>query len=324
MNTRCSIVCLLVVVASTGCKALNPDFDVRQDTQAEDTDPNTQQGTTSGRTSSNPQTSTGNDETTLRNTGSGSSGSSSSGSSSSGNLSSESSPSESNGMMRCEPLDAECNVHLQDCVEGQSCEPLRAEDEGHYVGSACVLLDDDKDPFNFPGDLCERFCPAVFGGDSCVSGSVCDARVLDEPRCVELCEPGRAATCSDVNLVCVPEGGDSVFVGVCRPRCQQGDAAACGDTDDEQCIILGPNSACIPSSDFPPPAVGEGCDFNDRCGEGAICINGTEVAGCDMDRCCARACGEGFSNCLAAAEECVVSNEVGGPSEEIGACVSQP
>lgn len=181
-----------------------------------------------------------------------------------------------------EPSAPQCDLFTQDCPEGEKCLPYAS------VGpwwDATICTPVVARP-SLSGDPCVAEAGVFAGVDDCAEGTMC---LHADPAngfgvCVDLCSDG-ATPCEDPSTTCVVEFGDNfaACLPVCDPLLQD-----CGS--EQHCAPSGDDWACL--SNLPDPGVqqGEPCEVQFECGQGLVCLAGTDVPGCTSDGCCAAIC----------------------------------
>ena len=184
----------------------------------------------------------------------------------------------------------ECDLHLQDCAPGLKCMPYSTDGSTWWDATACFPVDPDPQGLGEPCQWQER---PWSGHDDCGVGQVCWSYDQLEGECKGLCltddpdhwnsqdytcEDPRAipgTTCQDCFCYCeVP----------CDPLGQD-----CGE--GEECVPYGDSFDCAPDASGDAGAYGDSCEFVNVCDPGLVCLDASDVPGCESAiGCCSPLC----------------------------------
>ncbi len=246
----------------------------------------TQDSSSSGGDSPSPTSDEPDIPTTT--TRSGSEGTSSSGSTTSSLSSSEGDSGSGYGFL--DPTetghgDLECDAYLQDCPDGEKCNPWANDGGIAWNALHCFPVVPSPDQ---PGEPCKVEGNGASGVDTCDVGSMCwnvDIRTKTG-TCIAMCEgSAKAPTCADPASSCF--ASDSGVINLCLSTCDPL-LQNCGDGNT--CFPIGENFVCS-SEPVGSAQPGDACDFTNTCGQASTCISAEAYGpGCNTDACCSSYC----------------------------------
>lgn len=293
-----------------------------------DTTPPTTTGIGSSSGTDIPQT-TGIESTTggYESSSSGSTGffSTSSGSTGDESSSGSSSTTDPTGVGFIDPSDSggddDCDTYLQDCADGEKCNPWANDGGSNWNALDCFPVDPNPVP---PGDPCEAVGGGVSGVDNCDVGSMCwdvDGDT-DIGTCVAMCEGSAAMpTCVDPSTSCVISNGG--VLNLCLPGC---DPLMQDCTGGQACYPIDDTFVCAPTAGGVGGDAGDPCEFINACAPGNACIT-PEVVGpacpAGSPACCSEFCSLSLPACSLAGQECVAWFEEGAAPpqfQDLGIC----
>lgn len=219
------------------------------------------------------------------------------------------------------PPQIECDPYLQDCPDGQKCNPWANDGGSSWNALRCVPVDTNPDQ---PGDTCTVQGSGVSGIDSCDVASMCwyfDAET-SEGTCVAMCT-GSAMDpdCNDPMASCVIS--NEGVLNLCLPSC---DPLLQDCPENQGCYsVFGP-FACAPDASgesFGSP--GDPCEFINSCDPGNTCVDSDEFgpACVGASGCCSPFCDVSDPSCSMPSHECVPFFDEGtAPAglEDVGSC----
>jgi hypothetical protein len=173
------------------------------------------------------------------------------------------------------PVGEECDVFLQDCPDGQKCNPW-ANDGNAWNANGCFPVDDNPGQV---GDECLVEGSSASGIDSCAIGSMCwgvDPETLTG-TCVALCggSPDEPVCTSPPTTCAILNGG---VLPVCLPVC---DPLLQDCADGEGCHPIEQVFQCVPDASGEAGAFGDACNFIGVCDPGLMCAdNVPSIPGC--------------------------------------------
>lgn len=217
--------------------------------------------------------------------------------------------------------DDDCDTYLQDCVEGEKCNPWANDGGSNWNALDCFPVDPNPVP---PGDPCEAVGGGVSGVDNCEVGSMCWD--VDEDTdigvCISMCEGSAAMpTCADPSTSCVISNGG--VLNLCLPSC---DPLMQDCVDGQGCYPIDDTFVCAPDASDENGQAGEPCEFINGCDPGTACVQ-PDVVGPDcpagVGACCSEFCNLTAPVCSLAEQECVAWFEEGAAPpqyEDLGIC----
>lgn len=175
------------------------------------------------------------------------------------------------------PPDPACDIFLQDCEAGSKCVP------DDFWTRVCVPIVDDPIADGEP-------CTPATGTDPCGPGSWCglvDHGTVDEPgsgmgTCLPQCQGTAADPQCPADTICVID--DEFVVAFCQAPCDPFAADPCGA---QTCQPTAQGFGCLPSG---VQQAGDGCQQNDSCADGLLCLAQAELETCCHLNCCAPMC----------------------------------
>lgn len=187
-----------------------------------------------------------------------------------------------------------CDVFLQDCADGEKCNPWANDGGAHWNAFACFPVDDNAGSF---GDECLVEGSGTSGVDNCALGALCwdvDPE-SNAGTCTELCQ-GTAddPVCTTPGTSCVTFIYDSIplCLPVCDPLLQDcGDGEACAPLAAFNFLIETDTVfGCVPDIAEDSGDFGDLCNLEGECNAGFACT--ASVPGCpeDQDNCCSPFC----------------------------------
>lgn len=182
------------------------------------------------------------------------------------------------------PDPLECDIHVQDCPQGQKCAPWARDGFEPYDGAHCVPVTGDGQP----GDPCVA-TDRDEGLDDCARGSKCwDLDADQHGQCVALCGGTRdQPTCdwSDGIQVCHLK---FATLALCRTPCdplqpQCGEGMQCVLTSAEQFLCVQVSGPLHGQDEF--------CASELECADGFVCAGPPTVPPvCEQNFCCQPYC----------------------------------
>lgn len=182
---------------------------------------------------------------------------------------------------------AECDLWLQDCPEGNKCMPWDRDGDFGWDSAKCSTLDPNP---KAPGDACTAPGAGLRGEDDCDLGDMCyevqaetDAGVCT-PMCVGTADQ---PSCSDPDRGCFIS--NEGFLLLCLQRCDP----LLGDCEgDTSCLPSngGQDFLCRLNIATDMGFYGDACFFNNACQPGLFCANSATVPGCTANACCNSYC----------------------------------
>lgn len=181
---------------------------------------------------------------------------------------------------------APCDPFLQDCPDGEKCNPWANDGGNHWNADGCFPL--DPNTLQQVGEECGVEGSGTSGVDNCGIGSMCwnVGYKTNIGTCIALCGgspddpvcPSPATTCAILNDGVVP-----VCLAVCDPLLQDcADGQGCSAHDDQ--------FVCFPDNSGEAGLFGDACEFIGDCDPGLACADGDLVDGCDAGGCCTPFC----------------------------------
>lgn len=228
-----------------------------------------------------------------------------------------------------EPL--ACSKDLQDCPEGQKCNPfVPGGGPELYAGEfKCVSLDPAPKPVGAP---CSVLGDPFDGTDDCELGAVCvDPDDQGVGECVEICTFDadlKNPHCDTPGQACVGLTCQDCTWNMCVTPCDPFDASTCDA--DEVCLHDWEVWVCVVDLSGDLGAPGDPCEYANTCDFGNICVDKSYVPGCEGPNCCAPACDTAAPDpCPGAAEGVVCqpwwpAGEAPEGQETLGVCMLPP
>lgn len=212
----------------------------------------------------------------------------------------------------------ECDSYLQDCPDGEKCNPWANDGGSAWNALGCFPVDPAP---NVPGEPCSVEGSGVSGVDTCEVGAMC-WDVDDETNigvCIALCDGSPdMPTCAPAGTSCAISNEDSL--NLCLPGC---DPLLQNCVDGQGCYPLDDVFLCAPDASDEGGANGEFCGFLNACDPGLTClIESAFGPGC-FDSCCSPFCDITAPSCIEAGHECLPFFEEGqAPPEfvDLGVC----
>lgn len=314
MSTSLRYALALAGAAALGCgpAVLSDDTDGGPSTTTGTPSPDTSAATSAGTASSEPPGST---------TSGGPDGTSSGGPLDS---SSEASTDSGHGFLGPTDTDADtiaCDSYLQDCPDGEKCNPYADDGGSAWNALACFPVVPSPDQ---AGEPCQVVGGGASGFDSCDVGSMCwgvDSET-SAGTCVAMCEgTSNAPTCANPDTSCsiANDGALNLCLRSCDP-----DGNDC--PEGETCYPIDNAFVCAPDATGRyPGAPGTSCDGIASCNLGAVCVvAAAHGPGCDGMGCCTETCDLTDPMCENPNQQCQQWFEDGmAPPgfEDVGACM---
>ncbi len=197
----------------------------------------------------------------------------------------------------------ECDPYLQDCPDGEKCNPWANDGGSNWNALGCFPVDPTP---NQPGEACLVEDSGVSGVDTCDVGSMCwdvDAET-DQGVCVAMCE-GSAdmPTCSPPGTSCVISNQD--VLNLCLPAC---DPLLQDCEVDQGCYPVDDTFVCAPDASGENGFDGDPCEFINACNPGLMCLTeDTFGPGCPAGvlACCSPFCDLMNPACTQPEQECL-------------------
>ncbi|MDC0718418.1 hypothetical protein [Nannocystis bainbridge] len=191
----------------------------------------------------------------------------------------------------------ECDLFLQDCLEGQKCTALSGDGDGRLDTFRCVPVARDPDA---PGQPCATGERPLDGHDSCAAGSICHEQAADpaDRVCVSFCtgspdDPGcppqGLSACSTAHWCSIFASGLSVCLPGCDPL---RDPCPGSQVCAPLALGLGFIFECLPDISGSTGAFADGCNESSECDPGLHCDEPSAALECDpkVAGCCVPWC----------------------------------
>jgi hypothetical protein len=186
------------------------------------------------------------------------------------------------------PFGEACDVFLQDCPDGEKCNPWANDGGDGWNADGCFPVEGNPQQV---GEACLVEGSGTSGIDNCDIGSMCwgvDSETLTG-TCVALCggTPDDPA-CSSPSTSCalLNDGVLPLCLPICDPLLQ--DCA-----EGEGCYPVDEVFHCFPDGSGEAGLFGDACDFIGQCDPGLMCANNVpSIPGCSEDQadCCVPYC----------------------------------
>ncbi len=188
----------------------------------------------------------------------------------------------------------ECDVFVQDCPDGDKCNPWANDGGDHWNSYRCSPVDDNAGNV---GDACLVEGSRTSGLDNCALGALCwdvDANT-NAGTCAELCQgTANDPVCTTPGTSCVRMLYDDlpICLPVCDPLLQDcAEGLACAPVSAFNFMVETDTVfACIPDVADDSGEFGDLCNQEGDCNAGFVCAS--SVPGCpeDQDNCCTPFC----------------------------------
>ncbi len=163
------------------------------------------------------------------------------------------------------PVDGECDVFAQDCLDGDKCVAWAMGGGGAWNATKCVKETGKK----IAGDGCMTEGGGVSGIDDCAKGNMCwNVNDKNEGICVALCTGTEMAPKCDPGLACAI--ANNGVLNLCLPACDPL-LQDCDGTD--VCIPNLDKFVCVLDASGDGGKQNDPCEFANNCDKGLICLN---------------------------------------------------